>query len=150
MRLLVLAAVLLSCSCVSCRATRQAPQVIARLRHPLAGARICAHDTEHWGFIEVNLESNWHNATISVAVDDIAVLTFAGAHQDVDAGSPFLGFSLLSAKTSQQGSYSLRIEVFNDFGEDLQPGIMSDFHTITCQPLSNVALAREALIVKPV
>jgi hypothetical protein len=150
MQMLVLAAVLLSCSCVSSRAPPQATQVIARLNHPLAGARICAHDTEHLGFIEVNLESDWRDSTISVFIDDVAVLTFAGAHQDLDLGFPILGFHLLSADTSQQSLHSLRIEVFNELGEDMQSEIISDYHVITCQPPLNVSLAREALIVKPV
>ncbi len=148
--MLVLAAVLLSCSCVSCLAPRQAPQVIARLSHPLAGARICTHDTEHLGYIEVNLESDWRDSTISVFIDDVTVLTFAGARQDLDAGFPILSFDLLSADESQQAFHSLRIEVFDELGEDLQSEIVSGYHVMTCQPLLNVSLAREALIVKPV
>ena len=120
---LVLAAAFLSC--VRCHAPKQRSQVIARLHHPLAGARLCSHDTEHSGFIELNLESDWRDATISVVIDDISVLTFVGVRRDVDAGFPFLSFPLLSAEKSQQGSHSLRVEVFNEMGEDLQPEIMS-------------------------
>jgi hypothetical protein len=151
--LLSLVVVFLFCDFFSSCAAEQSDNWIVRLLYPLEGSRLCSnHVAQALGFIRVNPAR--HDATISASIDDIVVWTSAGARQDVLAGVPFLEFPLLQANVlagkmlqTVQSSHSLRIAVFDDSGEDLQPEILSEFLIVPCLPPSNIALSRKSLIV---
>jgi hypothetical protein len=141
------------CAGASCHATEQSHNWIVKLLHPLGGVRICSNEAASaLGFIMVNPQA-WHDATISASIDEIVVWTFTGARHNVWEGFPFLEFPLLRAdvnlvgKMLQRSPVPLRIAVFDDSGEDLQPEILSEFHIVPCQPPSSIEFARKSLII---
>ncbi len=152
---LLLIVVLCFCAGVSCHTTEQSHNWIVKLLHPLEGARICSNDAASaLGLIRV--DPAWHDATISASIDEIVVWTFTGAQHSVWEGFPFLDFPLLHAdvnlvgKMLQRSPLLLRIAVFDDSGEDLQPEILSEFHLVPCQPPSSIEFARKSLIITQV
>jgi hypothetical protein len=86
---------------------------------------------------------------VSVSIDDIAVVALALSPKESGETIHFLEFPLLSAGAAAaalQSSHSLRIAVFDEAGDDLQPDIISEFHLVTCHPPFDVARARQSLI----
>ncbi len=143
------------CAGASCHTTEQSHNRIVKLLHPLGGTRICTNDAASaLGVVKVN--SAWHDATISASIDEIVVWTFTGARHNVWEGFPFLEFPLMRADVNlvenmlPRSPLPLRIAVFDDSGEDLQPEILSEFHIVPCQPPSSIEFARKSLIITQV
>jgi hypothetical protein len=127
---------------------------IARLHHPLHGRPVCSDHAGHAVGI-IGLYAEWRHATISVTIDDMSVATFESTGEDAETETSFLEFPLFPRDADVDRlalplARSLRIAVFDEAGDDLQPEILSEFQIVQCPPLSDVNAARLSLTAEQV
>jgi hypothetical protein len=154
MKCFVVVVVVSLCALVCSRSLDQSTAFIARLHHPLHGGRVCSDNAGHAVGI-IGLYAEWRHATISVSIDDLSVATFESTGQDAETETSLLEFPLFPRNADVDTlalplSRSLRVAVFDEAGDDLQPEILSEFQIVLCSPLSDVNSARQSLTVEQV
>jgi hypothetical protein len=130
-------------------AATQRPNPVAaavRLHHPLHGARVCSQHVEHNQII-IGVRAMPQSATVSVSIDDVVVWTFP---LEAETTSPLLEVPLTVIEDfpsmASPGAHRISIAVFDEFGDDMQPEIHSEFVLFTCDGPKDVALARASLV----
>jgi hypothetical protein len=149
MKCFVVAVLVSLCVHVCSRPLDHATAFIARLHHPLHGRPVCSDHAGHAVGL-IGLYAKWRHATISVTIDDLSVATFENTGEDAETQTSLLEFPLFPRDADVNRlalplARSLRIAVFDEAGDDLQPEILSEFQIVQCPPLSDVNAARLSL-----